>query len=485
VRRLRFAVAALALAAGACVVPAAAARAGACRASLPGGDWPSYGGPVLGQNSQPSEHRISTSTVAGLKPAWTSGASTFQSMPVAWGRCVYLTDAGRVLALDVRTGSLVWRTPIALPYTQYAPFAVAVADGRVHVSFDNKLKPEATALDAHTGEPLWTSKPVTFGYPAWQLSSPAVAGAIRLFTTTGPDFDPHARPGFAVLDSRTGKVLTARPTIPLSDFKKGYAGGGIWGTPVIDPVSLHAFAGTSNPYSRTREHSYDNAMIKIDVNPKRRTFGQVVAHHKGVQDNVVGSAAYDNPVCQQTGDAGSIGFGGSLSCLQQDVDFGNSPTLWRTKAGELMVSQLQKYGVMHTVRASDMRPVWTSGPIGVDSTLTLTGGNHGNAATDGTTLFTMTNPGLLEALDALTGSVRWVAPLTEPIASKNVVLANGVVFASDYSGVHAFDASSGLRLWDSVTTGVQLNCGAEGDMLALAHGTVLANCGGAITAFRL
>jgi polyvinyl alcohol dehydrogenase (cytochrome) len=483
--RTRVAIAAVvALVAGGTVVPAASGAA-ACRASLPGGDWPAYGGPVLGQNSQPAERRISVETVAGLQPVWTSGATAFQSVPVAWGRCVYLTDAGRVEALDVRTGKLLWRTSVALPYTQYAPFAVAVSDGRVHVSFDNKLKPRAAALDADTGATLWTSKPVTFDYPAWQLSSPAVAGAIRLFTTTGPDFDPHARPGFAVLDSRTGRVLTARPTIPLADFKKGYAGGGIWGTPVIDPVSLYAFAGTSNPYSRVREHRYDNAMIKIDVNPRRRTFGQVVAWHKGVPDNVVGGSAYDNPVCQQTGDAGSIGFGGALTCLQQDVDFGNSPTLWRTRAGELMVSQLQKYGVMHTVRASDMKPVWTSGPIGVDSTLTLTGGNHGNAATDGRTLFTMTNPGLLEALDAMTGSLRWVAPLTEPIASKNVVLANGVVFASDYSGVHAFDASSGLRLWDSVTTGVQLNCGAEGDMLALAHGTVLANCGGAITAFRL
>lgn len=462
-----------------------AASASACSARLPGGDWPAYGGPVLGQNRQVGEKRISTSTVAGLKPVWTSGASAFQSMPIAWGRCVFVTDLGHVEALDITTGRLVWRTPVALPYTRYAPFAVAVSYGRVHVSFDNKLAPKATALDANTGRTLWTSRPVTFDYPAWQLSSPAVAGNVRLFTTTGPDFDPHGRPGFAVMDARTGRVLTQRATIPLADFTKGYAGGGIWGTPVIDPVSLYAFAGTSNPYSRVREHRFDNAMIKIDVNPRRRTFGQIVAWHKGVSDNVVGDAAYDNPVCSSTGDAASIGFGGALTCLQQDVDFGNSPTLWRAASGALMVSQLQKYGVMHTVRAADMKPVWTSGPIGTDSTLTLTGGNHGNAATDGRTLFVMTNPGMLEALDAATGSLRWVAPLTEPIASKNVVLANGVVFASDYTGVHAFDAATGLRLWDSVTTGTNVNCGAEGDMLSLAHGTVLANCGGSIAAFRL
>jgi polyvinyl alcohol dehydrogenase (cytochrome) len=465
-------------------VPASAAHP--CAGRLPGGDWASYGGPVLGQNNQVAEKRISPSTVAGLAPVWTSPAAVFQSMPIAWGRCVYVTDAGRVQALDIATGRLVWRTPGALPFTQYAPFAVAVDKGRVHVGFDNKLAPRSTALDADTGATLWTSRPVTFGYRAWQLSSAAVAGGVSLFTTTGPDFDPHARPGFAVLDVRTGRVLTARPTIPLADYRRGYSGGGIWGTPVIDPVSLYAYAGTANPYSKTKEHRLDNAMVKIDVNPRRRTFGQVVASFKGIPDTYVGDAAYATPVCQALGESapGANSFS-SAPCLQQDVDFGNSPTLWHAPDGALMVSQLQKFGVMSTVRASDMTLVWQTGPIGTHPELTLTGGNHGNAATDGKALFTMTNPGLLQALSTKDGSLLWATALSEPIASKNVVLANGVVFASDYAGVHAYDAATGLRLWDSARAGSTAGCGAEGDMLALAHGTLLANCGGAITAFRL
>lgn len=466
-------------------VPSARAAAPCTAAGLPGGDWPAYGGPRLGQNDQPAERRISPTTVAGLRLAWQSAPTTFQSVPIAAGRCVYLTDGGRVEALDLATGRRVWRTPSALPWKEYAPFAVAVAGGRVHVNFDNQLAPRQAVLDADTGARRWTSKPVTFGYPAWQLASPAVAGGVSLFTTTGPDFDPHARPGFAVLDSRTGRVLSQRSTIPLTDFRKGYSGAGIWGTPVIDPVSRYAFAGTSNPYSKTKEHRYDNAMVKIDVDPRRRTFGQVVASYKGTPDNVVGAPAYDSPVCQTAEQVAPSTRFSSVPCLQQDVDFGNSPTLWYSADGKLMVSQLQKFGVMHTVRASDMRLVWQSGPIGTDSTLTLTGGNHGNAATDGKTLFTMTNPGALEALDAATGSLKWVVPLVEPIASKNVVHANGVVFASDYAGVHAFAAGTGQRLWDSVRTGAALNCGNESDMLSLAHGTLLANCGGTVVAFRL
>ena len=206
------------------VVPAAQAAAACTSAGPAGGDWPAYGGPVLGQNNQPAEKRISPATVTRLHVVWQSAPTTFQSVPIAVGRCVYVTDGGRVEALDVATGRLIWKTPVALPWKRYAPFAVAVSGGRVFVSFDNQLAPRQTVLDANTGERLWTSKPVTFGYPAWQLSSPAVAGGVSLFTTTGPDFDPHARPGFAVLDVTTGRVLTQRSTIPLADFRHGYSG---------------------------------------------------------------------------------------------------------------------------------------------------------------------------------------------------------------------------------------------------------------------
>ena len=476
---------ALALLLSAATVPATHASSRPCGGSLPGGDWPAYGGPVLGQNNQVAERRISTESVGSLGLVWQSGPSGFQAVPVVSGRCVYTTDVGYVQALDVVTGKRVWRTPAPLPYQQYAPFAVAVSDGVVHVNYDNKLAPRATAFDAQTGERLWTSAPVTFNYQAWQLSSPAVAGTLRLFTTTGPDFDPHARPGFAVMDARTGRILSKRPTIPLADYRKGYAGGGIWGTPVIDPQSLYAYAGTSNPYSKTKEHAYDNAMLKIDINPKRATFGQVVASFKGTPDNIVGGPVYDGPVCQTAEAVAPTSSFSSVPCLQNDVDFGNSPTLWRDGHGRLMVSQLQKFGVMFTLRASDMKQVWSSGPIGTDSELTLTGGNHGNAATDGRRIYTMTNPGALEALDAETGALVWANALVEPIASKNVALANGVLFASDYAGVHAFDAATGSRLWDSVRTGVSLSCGTESDMLSIAHGTVLANCGGTVAAFRL
>lgn len=462
------------------VVPAAGAARPCTGSKLPGGDWPTMHGPALGRNAQTAERRITPATVGRLQTAWIAPVSGYQSIPVIAGGCVYYTDVGRVRAVDLRTGRQVWQTD-ALPASKYQPFAVAVANGHVHVNFDNKLAPRATVFNADTGARGWTSPPITFDYPAWQLSSATVAGRVRLFTTSGPDFDPAARPGFAVLDSRSGKVLTKRPTIPAADFAKGYSGGGIWGTPVIDHTTLYAYAGTSNPYSKRREHKYDNAMLKIDVNPRRATFGRIVASYKADPDGL----GYDLPTCQVLESDDSTTPFSSLPCLQQDVDFGNSPILWTAKNGARMVSQLQKSGVMHTVRASDMKQVWKTGPLGTHPYLTLTGGNHGNAATDGTRLFFQTNPGTLIALDAATGEIAWVSATAEGIASKNVVYAGGVVFAADAVGLHAFNAATGAKLWDYTGAADGVTCASEGAGLALARGHLVANCSGSLVAFRL
>ncbi|MCY0616884.1 hypothetical protein, partial [Klebsiella pneumoniae] len=80
----------------------------------------------------------------------------------------------------------------------YCPAAPAVAAGRVHVHLSTGGKLVARAFDARTGEPLWSSRPVSWGYQVNQLSSAKVARGLSLLFGNGPDFDPHARPGFAL-----------------------------------------------------------------------------------------------------------------------------------------------------------------------------------------------------------------------------------------------------------------------------------------------
>jgi hypothetical protein len=39
--------------------------------------------------------------------------------------------------------------------------------------------------------------------------------------------------------------------------------------------------GTGNPYSKKSEHPNTNAIIKVDLNRHRRTFGHIVGSYKG------------------------------------------------------------------------------------------------------------------------------------------------------------------------------------------------------------
>jgi outer membrane protein assembly factor BamB len=57
----------------------------------------------------------------------------------------------------------------------------------------------------------------------------------------------------------------------------------------------------------------------------------------------------------------------------------------------------------------------------------------------------------LYALDAVTGAVKWTASTGASPGSP--VVAGGVVYIGDDSGVHAFDAISGQVLWDGPTPG--------------------------------
>jgi len=494
---LRAALAA-ALVGGALATTGASAAPAGCdtRAKVPGGDWPTMGGSLAQTNYQTAEKAISRTTVAGLSLRWASAApvNPGQGTPVVAGSCVFVTGLGVVYALDARTGKLVWRTgPSPLPYAgdgflSYPPQGVSVVNGRVHLGSDNKNAPVGIAYDARTGELLWKSKPITFGYQATQLSVPKVFDGIQLLFTTGPDFDAHGRPGFALIDERTGRVLAKRTTLTPAMLKEGYAGGGVWATAAIDPIGKYAYVGTSNPYTKTKESPYDNAIIRIDLDRKRRTFGQVVASYKGVSD-VLTPMLYNQPVCQTLGPTVPTTVGLELVCLQQDADFGVGPVLFKNKAGRLLLAEEQKDGTLHVLDAATMsRQI--SLLLGTNNNLTATAGNMSMPMWDGSHLIVAANPGTLYAVDPDSGEIDWAVPLQDAAtAARPVVGANGVVFtiAGNDGVVIAHDTSTGVPiavLQPSVDTGQTCSGGSTGGM-AIAHHTLYVNCGGYLAAYGL
>jgi outer membrane protein assembly factor BamB len=100
-------------------------------------------------------------------------------------------------------------------------------------------------------------------------------------------------------------------------------------------------------------------------------------------------------------------------------------------------------------------------------------------------------PGVLWAIDAATGAVRWQTPTPEEVSGGNVALANGVVYYVGMTGLQAFDAATGTPLWVAAVQGGPNPMNAAGfenpgDGVAIAgHHLVTTDTLGIITDWHL
>ncbi|MFN2536602.1 MAG: PQQ-binding-like beta-propeller repeat protein [Mycobacteriales bacterium] len=497
--RRRFAGIALATVAGigATGLPADAGspkRACAEDMSHAGGDWATYGQDLLGAQRQTARTSLSKANLSKLKPTWSLPSTTYQSVPIVAGGCVFIVDGSAGLeAFNARTGQLIWRAKGIKTAGAWAP---SVHKGLVHIGLQNGGQPVAAAFHITDGSLAWVSKPVSFGYRALQQSSAIVwtpktyPRGIQILTTTGPDFDPYARPGYALLDATTGRTLYQAPFIPGRASAAGFAGGGVWGTPSVDARNGFAYMGTANPYNQTSEHYYTNAVLKIDVNPSRPTFGRIVDYFKGDADALV-PEAYNTPACTATGGVfpNLGGYGGSPACTQADVDFGVGPTLWRAPAssvysGTTLMAIQQKSGTLWVLNAETMSRLYS---VTLGPNTALVTGYISRIATDGKTLYVVANQ-VFYALAADTGKVLWTSPLAS--VGGNVALANDVVYYVTAHGLVAYDKDSGIPLYQALIQDTSdtssmafVNSAASG--VAVAGNRITTNTGGTLIAYGL
>jgi polyvinyl alcohol dehydrogenase (cytochrome) len=498
------AVAALALA----CTPVAGAATKPCSAPVPaGGDWPTYGHDVANTRTQPVEAVLTPARVAGLRPAWTFAVPTtgseppldgtaLQSTPIVAGGCVFVGSGdGVAYAVDARSGREVWHTKLDAPTPGLGGALVgapAVA-GKALVYLVNQTDtPYAVALDRSDGRVLWRSDPITTVPGNFTNASTVVMNGVVFagYSEAETDYTKNSG-GFALIDAETGAILKATPTIPPADQEKGYAGGGIWATAAYDPATGYAYVGTANPSSRTLEHEYTNAIVKIDVDRARPTFGEIVASYKGNPDQYYAEleALRDTPACAASDQPGVTYIYDDPACGQLDLDFGAPPNLFDDGHGRLLVGELQKSGVYHAVRADTMEGAWMS----------LVGGtcaycNAGATAFDGSSVIGVFAPGgVMEALAPGDGSVRWRAPIADVVHYQGTTTAAGVAYTVDNGGnLDAFDAATGAPLLhrpmalDTGTLMIRPTSGgvAIADHAVFAAGTATGG-GGYLLAYRL
>ena len=490
-RLLPVALAAAAVAALVGPVPHVASAAATCAPTegVAGGEWRSYGHDLTNSRHQPDERTLVAADLTQLEVAWTHQGSTFNNTPIVADGCVYLADAsGVVSAHNADTGEQLWATELETDPSAFGGGLVATPaiDGDLLFVIVNQLgSPYLAALDRATGAmaPGW---PIVLDQQpnAMSNSSPVVYDGL-VFAGFSGDAGPgeHERGGYVLVDIATRAVVAKHHVIPDADFAAGYAGAGIWSTPAIDVETGYAYVGTSNPHSPQLEHDRANSVLKIDVDRDRpATFGTIVAHYKGLPDTYVPGLA-DQPVCDTYPGAYYLDRF-SASCVQVDLDFGASPTLFEVD-GRKVLGNLQKAGVFHAVDRETMAPLWTQ-TVGVPC---LACNAASPASADGEVYTAAGPPGQLFRLGGADGRIRWVGALHGVTTYNPVTVANGIAYTVDGGGfLNGFEVGTGLAVLKrnlALDTGSFMGSASTSSGIAVARNTLYVAAVDHVLALRL
>ncbi len=286
-------------------IPLAPAFTAQQLAALPTTDWITNGGNLFNQRYSPLA-QINRGDVKDLKANWRthldgSGVSpqySGQAQPLFYRGVLYIvTGADDVFALDARSGKILWRHHAHLNPERvnvccgWISRGVALGDGKVFVGqLDSKL----VALDQRTGKVVWSvqaADPVT-GYSL--TAAPLYYDGKVIEGFAGADIGIRGR--MQAFDARTGKLLWTFYTIPgpgelghdtwppQSDAWK-LGGASIWQTPAVDPQLglLYFTTGNASPdyagETRAGDNLFTSSMIALDVKTgKLRWYFQMVHH---------------------------------------------------------------------------------------------------------------------------------------------------------------------------------------------------------------
>lgn len=237
--------------------------------------------------------QITTANVSRLQPAWsfaTGSTSGHEATPLVNNGVMFVATPGnQVLALDAKTGLLLWRyvnTPppdvITLHRTSRG---VALYGDKV---FFARAEAVLVALDAKTGKEVWSTEVEKNRNGYYMSMAPLVADGKVIVGTSGGELG--VRGFIAAYDPETGKQLWKVFTIPApgepgsETWPKGdqwkTGGGSIWVTANYDPATKLAYFGTGNggPWmgdQRPGDNLYTSSTVAIDV-----TTGTIKGHHQ-------------------------------------------------------------------------------------------------------------------------------------------------------------------------------------------------------------
>jgi len=272
--------------------------------------WPTVGGDLANARYAPM-FKINTSNVGQLGGAWLRELKTWtRSSPVVANGMLYINDAETIYAINPRDGATLW---------EYTPGGVAPARGGVAVGgglvFAGLADTRVIALEAKTGHLVWTgyignAPPEAAGHGEqvnWGDSYPTFDSQIG-FINAAPTYldgiltiglsggDGGVRGKVTALDAKTGRQLWTFYVIPgLGEpgsetwpdegqaLKRG--GGAVWTQGAADAKLGLVYYGTGNAVpvnageTRPGDNLFTASVIALDIKTGALRWHYQLTHH--------------------------------------------------------------------------------------------------------------------------------------------------------------------------------------------------------------
>jgi polyvinyl alcohol dehydrogenase (cytochrome) len=238
-------------------------------------DWPMFGESVANTADGVGETAISPTNVGRLKVKWVAktGGNVSARAAVVAG-VVYFPDwGGNIWALKAATGKAIWHRQLSsygLPAKTVARGSPAVINGVLYIG--TQTSADMLAIDAKTGKLMWKTQIDT--HPLALLTgSPAVFdGTVFVGVSSCEESAAGSatykccsfRGSIAAVNAATGKIVWKTFTAP-----EGYTGAGVWGSnPIVDSARKLVYIGTGNNYSKPKDPAYTKCVDGGGTEPK-------------------------------------------------------------------------------------------------------------------------------------------------------------------------------------------------------------------------
>jgi PQQ-dependent dehydrogenase (methanol/ethanol family) len=464
--------------------------------------------------------QVNVGNVAKLKPAFVFQTAVLESMetaPIVIDGIMFLTTSfNHVYAIDAVTGEEFWHYkhklgPIVTVCCGNNNRGVAIQNGML---FMGTLDAKIVALDAKTGKLLWETQIADpeLGYSETMV--PAVVEDKVLIGTNGGEYGVR---GFVkAFNARDGKLLWTFYTIPDTGHEGVWAtrdatgrdmhrdiaaekaalakdnsfwktlGGGVWMTPAVDRKTRTVFFVVGNPspdlYGAIRpgDNLYTDSLVAVDLDKGTyKWHSQYIAHDVWDLDSV------SPPILTQAKDASGkvsdvVIHGGKTG----HVYVHDRATGKMIRFSEAMIPQ-ENMWVLPTKEGARMLPGANGGvewsPMAVDpkTRLAYAANLHqpmtyhveespypgGKLWLGGAFKVIPTEEqwGQLVAVNLDTGKIAWKHKTAQPLIGGVLATAGNLVFNGEANGwFKAFDAGTGKELW-------KFNCGAGVNAPAVSY----------------